>query len=156
MTQSKSRIPLLPFVILVYAPVLLGYILLAVGVAINILIMISEADSQFTIFLAYLVGLFLAPALIIFATYQVWKKTSNGLWRGASLYFGLSLLSGIVLFFIMESIAGTSMAVVDGSVADVRIPAFQESLKWLLCGQAFILPWSIGAAALFQRNYSKA
>jgi hypothetical protein len=102
------------------------------------------------------VGLFLAPALIIFATYQVWMKTSNGLWRGASLYFGLSLLSGIVLFFIMESIAGTSMAVVDGSVADVRIPAFQESLKWLLCGQAFILPWSIGAAALFQRNYSKA
>jgi hypothetical protein len=56
----------------------------------------------------------------------------------------------------MESIAGASMAVADGSVADVRIPAIQESLKWLLCGQAFIFPWSIGAAALFQRNYSKA
>lgn len=160
MAQSKSSLPMWLFVTLAHAPVLLGYFFLAWGYALVAIITVIEPRVQeegvdLAASLLYLAGMVFFPLLFVVATIMIWKSIPNSFLRGASLYVSLLILAGVILFFLMIGIGGVSMASVDNPNLDLTTPALNEAVKWLLFGQVFIIPWSIGATALLNRKFPK-
>ncbi len=136
------------FVGIGFGPLVLAYGVLISGLLLNALISISsdtvDIRSEFVIFTAALL-VFSGATLI--ACFHLHNRSNNWLTKIAIFYGCWLILTTIPVFFLTTSIAGISMAAVDGSIANsdlIRV-SLGESFSLLLFLQIIIVPWIIGA-----------
>lgn len=152
----KPRSSLKNFILFItvgFGPVIFAYGLLIFGLLVNIgitLMDISSVSLQFALILALLL-IFLIAGLL--GSYHFFKKASKWQIKVLILYvFWLALII-IPTFLLFTSLAGVSMAAVDGSVSrnSLLLASGKEFFGTLLFAQLGVIPWVLSAAWLLNR-----
>ncbi|MEI8132835.1 MAG: hypothetical protein WCG34_10400 [Leptolinea sp.] len=141
------------FITVGFGPVIFVYGILFFGLLVNIGITLTDISSislQFALLLTLLLAFLIAGLL---GSYYFFKKANAWLIKTFILYGFWFALIIIPIFLLFTSLAGASMAAVDGSLPrnSLLLASGQESLLMLLFAQLGIIPWVAGAVWVLNR-----
>jgi hypothetical protein len=142
------------FVGIGFSPLVLAYGVLVFGLLLNVLIPVSSDSPDVRIeFLILTVALLIFLSVSLTVCFRLFNQSNNGLIKIAILYSCWLLLTAIPAFLLTASIAGVSMAAVDGLIAnsDLIKISIRESLSLLLFLHIGIIPWVMGATWVMRR-----
>lgn len=142
------------FVGIGFGPLVLAYGVLFLGLLLNVLISVSSDTPDDRIGFAILTaGLLVFLGVSLAACFRLFSHSNHWLTKMAIFYGGWLLLTAIPAFFLTASIAGVSMAAVDGAIAesDLIKASIREALSLLLFLHFGIIPWIMGATWLMGR-----
>jgi hypothetical protein len=146
--KTQNSIPqFFLFVGIGFGPLVLAYGILISGLLLNVLISVSSDTPDIRAEFALLtVALLVFSSATLIACFHLYNRSNNWLTNFAIIYSCWLFLTAILALFLTTSIAGISMAALDGSIANSELikVSIRESLPILLLLQIFIFPWIIG------------
>ena len=154
MKSLNISLNFISFALVGFGPVVIAYIVLALGLLLNVFITLLEA--------AYTTGIqffFVSLIIILFLGSSIWmgfylfKKSHHWLAKVLILYGFWLILADVPIFFLFSSLAGVSMAAVDNPAmeTDFLPTVMRESLRLLLLANLVIVPWVTGAGWVMKR-----
>jgi len=142
------------FLVIGFGPLMLVYGVLVLGLVLNALISVSGDTAGVQIEFALLtLGLIGVSGAALLAGFRWFVQSSGWLSRLGVLYGCWLILAAAPAFLLTTSMAGVSMAAVDGAVSsrDLLLLSIREAFSLLLVSHLEIIPWVLGAAWLLGR-----
>ena len=154
MNLLNSARRFIPFAAIGFGPLILAYGILIFGLLLNVAISISDASFMDSLqFILYSVLLIAFLSLSLFASFSVFKRMDQWLVKGFILYASWLIISIVPAFLLIISLAGVSMAAVDGGLTQRALLAttFEGLFPLLLIAQIMIIPWVWGATWVMRK-----
>jgi len=140
------------FLLLNFWPILFGIGIFAPLFLLNVLIA-EQAKQKLFCFLMFL-AVFLIPLGLIYLCYCICAKVGSWLKKGIVIYLCWLTLGFMSAYLAAASIAGTSMAVVDGAAKGRNL--FLQEINFagmlLLFAQILIIPWVTISTIIMKKN----
>ena len=137
-----------------FGPLMLAYGMLVFGLLLNVIISVSSDPPNLRMHFAILTSFILVFSIVsLMICYRVYARYNHWRTKVAILYGFWLLLTAVPVFLLTQSVAGVSMAAVDGSIANIDLikASLHESLTLLMLLHMGIIPWIMGAEWMMSR-----